>query len=98
MNLYKKYLTNIKIYVQMRKYKRVNYEKAIKQHEFNVFYSVFKIWYEKFNDSIEERMNIRIAILHDESRLQNNIFNLWKFKLDFKLYEDSKLVCLTIII
>jgi hypothetical protein len=43
-------------------------------------------------------MNIRIAILHDESRLQNNIFNLWKFKLDFKLYEDSKLVCLTIII
>ena len=77
----------------MTKYKRTNYEKAIKQHQFNVFYSVFQQWYEKFNESVEERMNIRIAILHDESRLQNNIFNLWKFKTEFKLYEESKTVC-----
>lgn len=82
----------MKKYVQVTKYKRVNYEKAIKQHEFNVFYSVFKKWYDKYIESIEDGMNMRIAILHNESRLQVNIFNLWKFKTKFKLYEESKLV------
>ncbi len=90
--LYEKYFYAIKINVQLTKYKRTNYEKAIKQHQFNVFYSVFLKWYEKYKESIEERMNLRIAILHNESRLQVNVYNLWKIKTEFKIYEENKMV------
>ena len=87
----------MKMYVQLVKYKRTNYEKAIKQHQFNVFYSVFLKWYERYKESIEDQMNMRIAILHEESRLQANIFSAWKLKTEFKLYEEAKMVEMSLV-
>lgn len=83
-NLKQKVFDLMRLFVIQNKNKRENYLKAEQFFIKNTLYNVYSLWFEKSNNSIEDRMNERIAILHYEAKYKSNIFQIW-----FNKYEKS---------
>ena len=81
----------MKTYSLQSHYKRENYFKAVKQHEFSVYYMYFTMWYEKFGYSVDDRMNMRLAIVHNDSQIKSRVYSLWLEKTKEKLNEMRRL-------
>ncbi|KAL4231291.1 spindle pole body protein Sfi1 [Mactra antiquata] len=84
------YMYRLKLFVQLMKKNRDNVENASEFRRENSLARFFYLWINQFESSKENRMNERMAILHNNGKLVKKYFKSWNCKLVENIKEAEK--------